>query len=280
MITAPPYRFALPSAPLADVVEVYWIHEGAPPLHAFERVLPGGREELIINLTDGELRCYHEDGSPNGRTSGPLLVGLHRSAYTIDTRQKTAVLGARLKPGGLWKLFGISANEFKESRLALHSFLGRGTDHLMERLLEATQAEQRFRLLDTALTARRLRDLHPAVSWAAQQIIRYNDRVSVAALAEESGLSVRRFGSLFQREIGLAPKSYARLRRFERALREVHAHRSPDWCELAASLGYADQAHFIREFREFSGLTPATYHARRGPNPNFVVTRETENAAA
>ncbi len=69
--TTPHFRTFAPSPPLADIVERYWINEGSAPAHAFDLVLPGGREELLVNLIDGELRCYHEDGRPHGRTAGP-----------------------------------------------------------------------------------------------------------------------------------------------------------------------------------------------------------------
>ncbi len=274
-----PFRTLLPSPPLADVVERYWIHEGAVPPHAFERVLPGGHEEILINLMDGELRCYHEDGRPHGRTAGPIVAGLHRAAYTIDTRQQAAIMGVHLKPGGLWRLFGVAAHELSDARTAMEAILGHEADDLMDRLFRAAGPERRLRLLDTALCARRLRFLHPAVAWAAAQISRYPDGVSVAALADESGLSSRRFGELFQREIGLNPKAFARLRRFQRALRHVHAAADPDWCDLAGRMGFADQAHLIREFRRFSGFTPAAYHAIRGPRPHLVEARFSEKAA-
>lgn len=259
-----------PSPPLAGLVERYWIHEGATPPHAFERVLPLGREEIIINLMDGELRCYEEDGRPNGRTSGPIVSGLHLGAYTIDTRQQAAVMGVHLRPGGLWRLFGIPAHELRDSRTAMESILGRESGDLMDRLFLAATPDRRLRLLDAALLARHLRELHPAVSWAAAQISRHSAHASVAALADESGLSPRRFGELFQREIGLSPKAFVRLRRFRQALRHAHSSPDPDWCDLAGRLGFADQAHLIREFRAFSGLTPTAYHARRGLRPHLV----------
>jgi len=75
-----------PSPALADVVKVLWIHEGGTPAHALDRVPPAGREEILINLADGELRCCHADGTVKGRTPGPLVCGLHLSPYSIDTR--------------------------------------------------------------------------------------------------------------------------------------------------------------------------------------------------
>jgi AraC-like DNA-binding protein len=260
-----------PSPPLADVVERFWIYEGLVPPHDFERVLPAGREEILINLMDGELRCYEEDKRPNGRTPGPIVTGLHRSAYVIDTRQQAAIMGVHLKPGGAWRLLGVPAHELSNARVDLRAILGREIPELMDRLMAVTGAGARLQLLDRLLCARPLRSLHPAVEWASLQIARYSESIRVAGLAEKSGISSRWFGEIFNREIGMSPKSYARLRRFRRTLDSVHGTSSPDWCDLAATMGYADQAHLIREFREFSGLTPTAYHARRGICPHLVA---------
>lgn len=264
------YQVLRPSPPLAGVIEKLWLREGPAPPHAFDRVLPAGREELIINLMDGELRCYHDDGTPHGRTSGPLFAGLHRGGYVIDTRQQAAIMGVHFKPGGAWRLLGIPAQELSGARLDFHALIGEDAHRLMDRLLRAGTPLEKLRLVDAALCRRKLRTIHPAVAWAAEQIRRYPVMTRVALLAEEAGLSERRLGELFSNQVGINPKGFARLRRFQFALARIHTSANPDWCDLAARSGYADQAHLIRDFREFSGFTPAAYHARRGLTPHLV----------
>lgn len=264
------YQTLRPSPPLADMIERLWLREGPAPRHAFDRVLPMGREELIINLIDGELRCYHDDGRPNGCTAGPLFAGLHRGGYVIDTRQQAAIMGVHFKPGGAWRLLGIPAPELSEARLGLRELIGEDAHRLMDRLLRCPSPLEKLRLVDAALCRRRRRELHPAVAWAAEQMRRHPAAVRIAHLAEEAGLSERRFGEVFTCQVGVNPKGFARLCRFQAALGRIHATAQPDWCDLALRNGYADQAHLIREFRAFSGFTPAAYHACRGPQPHLV----------
>ncbi len=259
-----------PSPPLAGLIERLWLREGPPPRHAFDRVLPAGREEIIFNLNDGELRCYHDDGRPWGRTSGPLFAGMHRSGYVIDTRQQSAIMGVHFKPGGAWRLLGIPAHELSGSRIEFQAVLGPDAHRLMDQLLRAAAPVEKLRLVDAALCRRRLKFMHPAVAWAAEQMSRYPAMTRVARLAEEAGLSERRLGEIFTTQVGINPKGFARLRRFQSTLGRIHRVEQPDWCDLALRSGYSDQAHLIREFREFSGLTPATYHAMRGPMPHLV----------
>lgn len=259
-----------PSAPLAGVIEKLWIREGPPPRHAFDRVLPAGREELIINLNEGELRCYHDDGKPNGRTSGPIFTGMHRESYVIDTRQQSAIMGVHFKPGGAWRLLGIPAHELTNARIDFQLLIGEDAHRLMDRLMRTASPMEKLRLVDAVLCQRRLRNIHPAVAWAAEQITRYPAMTRIALLAEEAGLSERRLGDLFSCQIGINPKGFARLHRFQSVLSHIHQTTHPDWCEVASNAGYADQAHLIREFREFSKLSPTGYHIKRGQAPHLV----------
>lgn len=265
-----------PSRPIADFVERLWLHQGSVPQRAWDRVLPCGREEILINLSDGELRCYHDNGRLNGRTPGPIFSGLHRGAYLIDTRQQSAIMGVHFKPGGAWSLLGLPSCELTDVRVAMEDLLSE-TQPLMDQLMAAVRPDARLKILDAALVSRRLKkgkSLHSAVAWASHQISQYPETVRVSHLAEESGLSNKRFSELFRRQVGLTPKTFARLQRFQRTMTVVHASPAPDWCGLALSMGYADQAHLIRDFREFSGLTPTDYHTRRGPFQHLVRLTE------
>jgi AraC-like DNA-binding protein len=98
--------------------------------------------------------------------------------------------------------------------------------------------------------------------------------VSVRRLAREVGWSHKHLITRFKQQVGVAPKRAARLVRFDRVLRRLHDGPSP-WAELAAELGYADQAHLVREFREFAGTSPSAFPAVTSVNP-----RHNELAAA
>jgi AraC-like DNA-binding protein len=92
----------------------------------------------------------------------------------------------------------------------------------------------------------------------------------VSDVADEVGLSARRFIELFKDEVGLAPKLFCRVRRFQRAVRLVHGRTDVDWADVALDCGYFDQAHLIHEFREFSGLSPTAYLRVRSSHLNHV----------
>jgi AraC-like DNA-binding protein len=127
---------------------------------------------------------------------------------------------------------------------------------LVERLAEADW-DARFALLDATL-APRLAAARPSreVAWAWQQLRAAHGRVPIGALAAELGWSRKRIVARFRDEIGLPPKSVARLLRFERA-RELAG--TMPWGELAYECGFSDQSHLIAEFRRITGRTPETF---------------------
>ena len=94
--------------------------------------------------------------------------------------------------------------------------------------------------------------------------------MSVGDITDKISLSPRRFIELFNDQVGMTPKVFCRVRRFQRALEEIQRRRNLKWAELAPDCGYYDQAHFICDFKEFCGLTPADYLNQASEYPNFV----------
>ena len=89
-------------------------------------------------------------------------------------------------------------------------------------------------------------------------------------MARIAGRSERRFSQLFREEVGLAPKTWCRIQRFQRAVQQLHSGSDVPWAELALDCGFYDQSHFANEFRAFSGIDATTYSARRTLWANHV----------
>ena len=101
--------------------------------------------------------------------------------------------------------------------------------------------------------------------WAWQQIVQSGGAVNIGSLAERIGWSRKHLITRFREQVGLPPKTYARVVRFNRALRMLDECTTPRWTEIALRSGYYDQAHLIRDFAQFAGTTPTDYVARRLP---------------
>ncbi len=269
------YRSHIPGSPLDGFIDYLWCLSDAPT-HAKERILPSGTLEMVINLHEDEFRIYdpaHEERCR--RLSGAIVSGAYRRSFVIDTLEHASVVGVHFRPGGAAPFLGLPAGELADSHIELDTVWGRPAGELRERLCGAATPAHRFQLLEQALRTRLDRSprRHGAVRGALAHLERSGARVG--ELAARAGLSHRRFIEVFGAEIGMTPKLFGRVRRFQRALSLARPAASADWAGLAHASGYCDQSHMIREFVEFSGFSPADLHRHRGDRvkENHVALR-------
>jgi methylphosphotriester-DNA--protein-cysteine methyltransferase len=252
-----------PSPPLDAFIERIWYCSDAPT-HTRERVLPGGGAlGLVFNLAEGELQIYDPANPGLVRARGGALVsGTCTRSYLYDPRQRASIVGVHFRPGGAFPFLGISPSEIVDSHVPLDDLWGSGGRNVHEQLLEASSPSERFRLLEAALL-RRLRSarpVHAAVRAAVAALRDGGNGVRVAEVAAAVGLSRRRFIEVFEREVGLTPKLYARLQRFHRVKQLMATLGGPaSWASFAIACGYFDQSHMLRDFLEFSSMSPASY---------------------
>jgi AraC-like DNA-binding protein len=261
------YYSAAPARPLGDFVERFWQISDVPP-HFQERIVPSGTMELVVNLHEDEFRIYSPT-QPNccNRFSGTMVSGTYGSSFVIDARQHASVIGVHFRPGGAFPFLGVSADDLTDTHVDLETLWGAEAAQLRESLCAAGDAAQRFRVLEQALRAHLFRPLehHYAVRFALGVFLHADSDSTVRNVAKGLGLSQRRFIEVFAREVGLTPKLFCRLRRFQRALSSLGLASEPDWSKLVVDCGYSDQSHFIHDFRDFSGLKPTEYLAQRSP---------------
>lgn len=248
-------------------IEQVWVsaRPAAAPAHAREHSLPSGAMHLAIRLDGPPLRLYADADDRVGRTYSPAVVGGVRASYCIkDTSLPAASVGAVLRPGAALALFGVSAAELEGGHTDLRDLCGAQADDLYERLAATADPLRRRAVFERFLRAR-LRPLHgldPQIADALQRLQREPIGADgIAALAQGSGRSHRHFIARFREAAGLAPKRYARVLRFKRLLTALSATPRPTWAQLALDAGYFDQSHLIREFREFTGVSPREYVA-------------------
>jgi len=256
------YRSYIPGPPLDRFIECFWCLSDAPP-HARERILPSGTLELVINLAEDEFRIYDPEGRCR-RFSGAMISGAYRRFFVIDTREHASVVGVHFRPGGAAPFVGVPAGAIADAHLDLEAVWGWRAGELRERLCCAATPAERFNVLERALRARvdLSRTPHGAVRLALDHLDRSG--AGVGELAARAGLSHRRLIEVFGAEIGMTPKLYGRVRRFQRALALSRRARPADWAGLAHASGYCDQSHMIREFVELSGFSPVDLDGHRG----------------
>src|ERR1700682_4221988 len=235
-------------------------------------ILPDGAVELIVNLGDPQKLCAPDDPTRHTIFKRSWISGERTEPIVIDESGYVHLVGIRLRAGGAWPFLGIPLREFTDQVVELEAILGPEMRDLRDRLGEAANDGARFDLLERWVTERARHPTPPtrAVRYSRRIIDRGADAGRIGRMAEEIGISHKHLLREFDRCVGLTPKLLARLCSFQRVISTIGQRSTVDWSDTAVRCGSYDQAHLIRDFRGFSGLTPASYLTRRGPFLNYL----------
>lgn len=221
------------------------------------REVPFPGVPLILNL--GRSWEIEDPGErPEPRDS--FVAGMHAAPTIVRAAPSWACIEVRLSPLGAHRFLGLPMHELANRTVELEDLLSRA-DELTMRLREARSWAERFDLVE-AFLARRLADSvppSPEVEWSWHRLRRTGGRASIGVLAAELGWSHRRLIARFREQIGLAPKTVARVLRFDRAVAALGSSTPRGLAEIAVDCGYFDQAHLNRDFRELAGTTPTAF---------------------
>ncbi|MGN9906541.1 helix-turn-helix domain-containing protein [Phytohabitans sp. LJ34] len=239
--------------------------EGRFP-HGRERVLPTGTVQLLVNLDRDALHSA-PDGLPPVRTGGAALQGATARPAVVDTADQRAIVWVAFRPGGAAPFFPGLA-EACDQLVPLDALWGRRAAALRERLLAAGSPDEMREVVEAALLAAAdPPQPDPALTAAVAAL---HGGASVAEAADRLGWTTKRLVRLFSARVGLAPKRFARVRRFQRLLSAATGRPDGDWARLAADCGYHDQAHMIHDFRALAGQSPTQWTPRSSAEPNHV----------
>ncbi|HXV59541.1 MAG TPA: helix-turn-helix transcriptional regulator [Vicinamibacteria bacterium] len=244
-----------PNALLAPYVKLIWVLETGDPgfFGDGHRILPDGIVEVVFHYGDPFVTRF-ADGREQAQ---PRSFAISQASRFIDIRAtgSCGLISVRFFPWGAYQFFPVPVSEFADCQVPAEALWGKRCRELEDAVANATTTEERVerveRFLLEQLALHQKEDLAPAVRYLWQR----RGQVRMSEMTRELGIGERQLQRRFLQNIGATPKQTARLVRFIRAYRKLcQPFESLTW---AAHLsGYYDQAHFIREFKEFSGLTP------------------------
>jgi AraC-like DNA-binding protein len=271
------FNFYQPKPPLAQFVDCFWLYEGRATPQT-ERILPTGTLELVINLRQNELSFYDAERLASSRFSGAVVSGAHGRSFVPDAAEDIFIIGVHFKPGGAFPFLGLPAGDLANTHVDLDTLWGPSATRLRERLCEARTSQDRFYVFEQVLLHRLCHRMkqHYAVM-AALEMFRNQQGCTVKEAANDVGLSQRRFIQIFKAEVGMTPKLFSRIQRFQQTRTVIQKSASINWATVALDLGYFDQSHLIREFLEFSGQSPTNYIKRQTHFAEQKPSRSTES---
>jgi AraC-like DNA-binding protein len=227
------------------------------------RVLPDGCVDIVFNLGD----TWSGPATANGRAGfrGGAVVGTMTAPLLVQPGRCEEFLGVRFRPGRALAFLRASAHEFTDTWVRLEDVWGREGRALEERLAALPHIAQRVALLEREFLAR-LRNAaasDPRVDAAVDLILRRGGAVTGLEACRCTGLTRQHLARCFQQYVGIGPKRFCRVVRFQSLLGRLRGRRPVHWAALAADSGYFDQAHLIADFRQFTGLSPQHFLSTR-----------------
>lgn len=252
-----------PSPGLKRYVKCYWALEASHPDSAGpEPVMPDGCIELIFNLA-APFRRYHANGDVETQPLS-IVAGQMRSCAVIGPSGAIDLFGVRFRHAGASAFFSFPLNELTDRIIDLNFVLGRDGRETEEKLYAARTLTQRVAIVESVLFGLLAQNPGPdtIVEAATGMIVENMGLASIDRITAALGVNERRLERRFQRKSGISPKRFSRIIRFQNFLNTATAENGRNLLDTALSFGYYDQAHLIREFREFSGKTPLEFFER------------------
>ena len=256
------YREFKPIAPLRPYVQCIWTmrargEDFAEP----QRLVPDGNIEVMLNYGESYSQAWTDDKKNTNTHKGSCLVGQRPAYYFTSAHGDVDFIGISFKPGGLSPFMLHPISDFTGSIISLKLLNNALFLEMEERIAELADVTSRVALIESLLTKslQSNRDKLENVERFIPLLHSISNYSSVAHFLREHIIHERKLQRDFDHHVGVTPKFLQRVLRFRQAAHAMFAASFKNLTELAYECGYYDQAHFINEFRFFSGLSPRQY---------------------
>ena len=248
---------------LRPFIKVIWSMEsdadvfGGKPIH----ILPDTCVELVIHFSDPYKTTFSDNSVSIQEQS--FVVAQMKSFLRIQSHGKTGLIAVRFSALGAYHLFGISMKEIANAEIGLRNIWKDIAKEIEEKIFLAKTTQQRSQIIQRYLQLQLSRNgyIDKGIEFCVNEIKQAKGQISVNVLADKAGISNRQLVRRFDKCIGLSPKEFIRITKFIGSLDRLSYPKGQSLTEIAVDSGYYDQAHFIHDFREFSGMTPTDYQA-------------------
>ncbi|WP_181369476.1 helix-turn-helix domain-containing protein [Flavobacterium album] len=254
------YKVYTPCDELTRQIRYHWsLDAGADAPKERERIFPDGCIELIFNY--GELFMKHEpDGSSFLQPRG-IIYGQIKSFIEVAPTGKVGLFSTRFNPAGLQPFLNFDVNDFTGKALSVGEIWGDEGIALEKEMIECADNEARKATVE-AFLLKRLEsiafDTHD-VEYYVDALLQNEGTISIDKLADELSIGKRQLERKFIAAVGLSPKFLSRIIRFQNTLQLIEKKEFISFTNVAYDGGFYDQAHFIKDFKEFTGLNPKQY---------------------
>lgn len=268
------FQEILPCLPLRPFINCFWYYDESKKESALinERVIPNGCMELIFHLGDRVIRTTEAQSGLNPRFN---FVGQKTKAYFIQPTGNTRMFGIRFYPHTANFVIPAPLAEMNNQVLPMDDLFGNKIQSLAQEVYELQTPNKITPLLEIfllkALAQHKINFNHQRTEFAVKHILKSRGTIKIEALAKKMNISCRYLEMIFKEFTGIPPKLFSRITQFQTIFELVHQQPQLNLTQLAYLNNYADQAHFTRTCKKFTGVTPKHFLKEARPMINNFV---------
>jgi AraC-like DNA-binding protein len=259
-----------PPDELKNFVECYWTVTGTDSTPVLQKIIPDGFPEIIFHF-----------GSPYKIKLGPawevqaenLLAGQITKYFFLENSGTPDILGIKLKPTAVTHLFQIEMSSLKNQVIPVSSSRCKTLIDLQASVRKIGPTKRMNVLNNTLLKLSEKAGLNTVIDKAVELIFKSAGVITIASVCDQCNISERQLERSFKKYIGLSPKFYARIIRFSNIF-QIAQQKKLSWSDVSMESGFYDQAHFIRNFKAFTGEDPSHYFFDEPTLANFFMKKK------
>jgi len=267
------FEVHIPVYPLNQFIESFIYYRDYNPVHSVDRFLPDGNINVVIDLTDYPKYIYDNDTLKEIQACKNVwFSGIRNHYITIPSGKDSEMFIINFVKGMAYPFVQMPLHELTDSVVDGDLVLTPEIMSLREMILAAPLISQKFMTVENFLLKKFIKKLvvNPFINFAVNKIILAPENISIEHISAKVGFSQKHLIKLFKDNVGVTPKGFLKIIRFQKAITEISASKCPDWIGIALESGYYDQAHFINDFKAFSGFTPNQYMQKNYDHLNYV----------
>ncbi len=257
MTTIPIKKYYPQAAQLKPLVKYFWVLDSARPLTLDHTILPVNNIDIIFNFLSP--MAFEKKGTLHHTPGKSYFSGLTATPMVMKQQGPVQTIGVAFFPAGFFPFFKIPVSEFTDETIGLEALVKHVANHLESRLQTAKRIQHKIALLEEFF----LQLLDPAALLPREtgSLLNhyYASRLRVREFCHAYGVHPRTLERVFNKYVGVSPKLFFRLRRFQRIVSRLMHPEPHSLTTVAHEFDYFDQTHFIKDFKAFSGSSPSRF---------------------
>lgn len=267
------YQLHIPSYPLNQFIKSFFYYREYSPQHSIERFIPDGNIQLLFELTNATKYIYDNTSLEEIQACKKVwFSGFRTEPISIPSGRDSEMIVVEFRKGQAYPFICESMHALTNHVVDAELVLKNDILQLREKLIEQPDPDQKFKILERDLLKFYINQLekNPFVDFFISNILKSPNQTRLKALSEKVGYTQKHIIKMFKDHVGVAPKEFLKVIRFQKAINEIEKHRNINWSYLAMDCGYYDQSHFIADFKTFSGFTPSEYIKLKSVTINYI----------